>query len=142
MPGQATLEQVADATIGEIAPLVTNGTQPKLEYVSLKSGRSALIRSEITIPNPSVPVLVSLDLPEYQGIEACYSEFHSPTYRRDPYPNHRGAGNGRVPLRRLNACVDVRFGCRNPECREPITRRNQIWCSYACRQMLRRRAMR
>ena len=30
--------------------------------------------------------------------------------------------------------MDVRFRCRNPECREPITRRNQIWCSEACRQ--------
>ena len=30
--------------------------------------------------------------------------------------------------------MDVRFRCRNPECREPITRRNQIWSSEACRQ--------
>ena len=109
--GQETLEQVADETLREIAPVVTNGTQPKLEYVSLKSGRFALIRSEITSPNPSLPVIVSLDLREYQGLEACRSDVHSPTYRRDPYPNHRGPGNGRVPLRRLNACVDLVILC-------------------------------
>jgi hypothetical protein len=32
MPGQETLEQVADAWVRAIAPMVTNGTQPKLEY--------------------------------------------------------------------------------------------------------------
>ena len=60
MPGQATLEQVADVNLREIAKIVTDGTQPTLEYLSLKSGRSALIRSEITTADPSVPVLVSL----------------------------------------------------------------------------------
>ena len=60
MPGQETLEQVAEANLAAMASLVTNGTQPKLEYVSLKSGRSALIRAEMTTADPSVPVLVSL----------------------------------------------------------------------------------
>jgi hypothetical protein len=47
MPGQETLEQVADKSVRATAP----GKQPKLgEYVSLKSGRSALIRWEIPPP--------------------------------------------------------------------------------------------
>ena len=58
-PGQETLEQAAQATVSQLEPVVTKGTQPKLQYVTLKSGRSALIRSEITSPNPAVPVLVS-----------------------------------------------------------------------------------
>jgi hypothetical protein len=78
MPGQATLEQLADASVGEIAPLVTNGTQPKLEYVSLKSGRSALIRSEITPANPSIPVLVSLEFLNIKGSKLVIANFTAP----------------------------------------------------------------
>ena len=59
-PGQETLEQAAQATVSQLAPIVTQGTQPKLQYVTLKSGRSALIRSEIKSPNPAIPALVSL----------------------------------------------------------------------------------
>jgi len=77
-PGQETLEQVAEANLGEIAPLVTNGTQPKLEYVSLQSGRSALIRSEITPPNPSVPVLVSLVYLDVKGSKVVAVTFTAP----------------------------------------------------------------
>ncbi len=78
MPGQETLEQAAEATAREIAPMVTNGTQPKLEYVSLKSGRSALIRSEITPPNPSIPVLVSLEFLNIKGSKLVAVTFTAP----------------------------------------------------------------
>ena len=77
MPGQ-TLEQVAEATIGEIAPIPTNGTQPKLGYVSLKSGRSALIRSEITTADPSAPVLVSLEFLNIKGSKVVAVAFTAP----------------------------------------------------------------
>ena len=60
IPGQTTLEQVAGASVQQLAPLVAKGTQPKLEYPSLISSRMAVIRSEITTPNPSIPALVSL----------------------------------------------------------------------------------
>ncbi len=78
VPGQGTLEQVAEANLREIAPLETNGTQPKLEYVSLKSGRSAFIRSEITLPNPSVPVLVSLVYLKIKGSKQVAVTFGAP----------------------------------------------------------------
>ncbi len=32
----------------------------------------------------------------------------------------------------------ARFLCLNSECRAPITRRNQFWCSAACEQAVRR----
>ena len=78
MLGQATLEQAAEATVGAMASLVTNGTQPKLEYVSLKSGRSALIRSEITTADPSVPVLVSLAYLNIKGSKLVAVTFTAP----------------------------------------------------------------
>ena len=78
MPGQETLEQVADEEVREIAPLVTSGTQPKLEYVSLKSGRSALIRSVMTSPNPSVPVVVSLTYVNIKGLKLVGVAFTAP----------------------------------------------------------------
>jgi hypothetical protein len=76
MPGQ-TLEQAAEATIGKIAPMVINGTQPKLGYVSLKSGRSALIRAEITV-DPSVPILVSLVYLNIKGSKLVEVTFTAP----------------------------------------------------------------
>ena len=78
MPGQATLEQVAEANLAAMASLVTNGTQPKLEYVSLKSGRSALIRSEVTTADPSVPVLVSLVYLNIRGSKQVAVTFTAP----------------------------------------------------------------
>ena len=76
--GQETLEQAADETLREIAPVVTNGTQPKLEYVSLKSGRFALIRSEITSPNPSLPAIVSLTYVNIKGLKLVGVTFTAP----------------------------------------------------------------
>ena len=78
MPGQETLEQVADKAVRATAPVVTNGTQPKLEYVSLKSGRSALIRSEIPPLNPSVPVRVSLEYLNIKGLKLVVVMFRAP----------------------------------------------------------------
>lgn len=77
MPGQETLEQVADKAVRATAPVVTNGTQPKLEYVSLKSGRSALIRSEIPPLNPS-PVRVSLEYLKIKGLKLVVVMFRAP----------------------------------------------------------------
>ena len=78
MPGQETLEQVAEANLAAMASLVTNGTQPKLEYVSLKFGRSALIRSEVTTADPSVPVLVSLGYLNIKGSKQVAVTFTAP----------------------------------------------------------------
>ena len=78
MPGQETLEQVAEANLAAMASLVTNGTQPKLEYVSLKSGRSALIRAEMTTADPSVPVLVSLVYLNIKGSKQVAVTFTAP----------------------------------------------------------------
>jgi len=58
--GHYTLEQVGDASVQQMAPLVAAGSQSKIEYVNLKAGRTAIMRSEIKIANPSVPLLVSL----------------------------------------------------------------------------------
>ena len=78
MSSQETLEQLADETVRAMAPVVTNGTQPKLEYVSLKSGRSALIRSEMPPLNPSVPVRVSLQYLNIKGLKLVVVMFRAP----------------------------------------------------------------
>ena len=67
LPGQMTLEQIAEATVQQISPMVAAGTQPKLEYTSRKSGKVALIESEIKPPNPSVPTVVSLAYVNLRG---------------------------------------------------------------------------
>jgi hypothetical protein len=50
----------------------------RLEYVSLKSGRSALIRSEITTADPSTPVLVSLVYLNIKGSKVVAVTFTAP----------------------------------------------------------------
>ena len=75
---ETTLEQAADEEVRAMAPIVTNGTRPKLDYLSLKSGRSALIRSEITPPNPSIPVLVSLEYLNIKGSKLVTVAFTAP----------------------------------------------------------------
>ena len=50
-----------------------------------------------------------------------------------------GSRRGWVPVHPVDEPV-VRFHCRNPECRAPITRRNQLYCSDRCRQAWLRRA--
>ena len=78
MPSPLTLEQVADKAVRAAAPVEINGTQPKLEYVSLKSGRSALIRAEMTTADPSVPVLVSLVYLNIKGSKQVAVTFTAP----------------------------------------------------------------
>jgi hypothetical protein len=77
-PAQETLEQAADLTVSQLGPVVTKGTQPKLQYLSLKSGRSAMIRSEITTANPSFPVLVSLAYLSLKGSKLVVVTFTVP----------------------------------------------------------------
>lgn len=76
--GNPTIEQVADATVKQTAPLVASGTQPKLEYIMIKSGKLAVIRSIITPPNPSVPTLVSIEYLSIHGGKASAISFTAP----------------------------------------------------------------
>ena len=78
MPSPLTLEQVADKAVRAAAPVEINGTQPKLEYVSLKSGRSALVRWEIPPLSPSIPVRVSLQYLKVKGSKLVVVMFRAP----------------------------------------------------------------
>jgi len=77
-PGQLTVEQAANATVQQLAPMVAAGTQPKLEYISLNSGKVAVVRSEIKPPNPSVPTLVSLAYLALKGTKLAIVTFTAP----------------------------------------------------------------
>jgi hypothetical protein len=59
VPGGMDLDQIAAASIQQLAPVVVAGTQPKLEYITGKAGKIAHVRSELRTPNPSVPTLIS-----------------------------------------------------------------------------------
>jgi hypothetical protein len=77
-PGQPTLEQIASATVQQLSPMVASGTQSKLEYLSFKAGRTALIRSEIKSNNPSIPALVSLLYLNLKGSKLAAVTFTAP----------------------------------------------------------------
>ena len=70
-----TLEQIANSSVQQISTMVANGTQPKLEYITLKSGKTALIRSEIKTPNPAVPNLISLAYVSVKGSKLAVVTF-------------------------------------------------------------------
>lgn len=77
-PGQVTLEQIAEATVQQISPMVAAGTQPRLEYHPLNSGNVAVIRSEIKPPNPTVPALVSFAFLNLKGSRLAAVTFTAP----------------------------------------------------------------
>lgn len=60
LPGPGNLEQIATATVKQIAPAVAAGTQPQLTYITTKAGKVARIRSEIKTANTSMPALASM----------------------------------------------------------------------------------
>src|SRR5438270_2325124 len=74
-PAQVTLEQIADASVQQLKQLVAAGTEPKLEYVTLKAGKAAIIRSEVKSPNPSVPTYVSFGYLVMKGSNMCVVTF-------------------------------------------------------------------
>ncbi len=74
-PAGITLEQIADASVQQMKQLVAPGTEPKLEYVTLKVGKAAFIRSEIKSPNPAVPTYVSLAYLVMKGSKMCVITF-------------------------------------------------------------------
>ena len=69
------------------------------------------------------------------GRKYCSDRCRGRAQRHQPYtgPNRRW-----TPLHPVDEPA-IRFRCANPECREPIYQRNQIWCSAACKQAVRRR---
>ena len=72
---EVTLEQIADASVQQLKQLVAAGTEPKLEYVTLKAGKAAIIRSEVKSPNPSVPTYVSFGYLVMKGSNMCVVTF-------------------------------------------------------------------
>jgi hypothetical protein len=77
--GQALpLEQVAAATVAQITPAVAPGTQPRLDYVTAKSGKLALIRSEMKPQSPTIPELVSLLYITVNGQKSAAVAFTAP----------------------------------------------------------------
>jgi hypothetical protein len=72
-----TLEQVAGATLSQIAPVVAAGTQPKIEYPEVPSGKLALIRSEIKPPNLATS-LASLAYLRVKGQRLAIITFTAP----------------------------------------------------------------
>jgi len=76
--GRGTLEQIADVTKSQLEPVVTKGTKPAIQYVTLKSGKAARIRSEITSADPSVPALVSLAYLTLKGSQLVVVTFTTP----------------------------------------------------------------
>ena len=65
------------------------------------------------------------------GLKYCSHRCAKRAQRRQPYTGTRNW----TPTHPVDEPV-VRYRCRNPECREPIYRRNQIYCSAACKQGL------
>jgi len=63
------------------------------------------------------------------GLKYCSHRCAKRAQRRQPYTGTRNW----TPTHPVDEPV-VRYRCRNPECREPIYRRNQIYCSAACKQ--------
>lgn len=77
MPVPLTLEQVADANVSQIAPIVAAGTQPKLDYVDAKSGKIALIRYELK-PQDPVPEIVCFAYVCVKGQRMAVATFGAP----------------------------------------------------------------
>lgn len=73
-----TLEQIAEASVQQIKPMVAAGTAPKLEYPSLGSDKTALIRSEIKPADPAMGNLVSLGYVKLKGSTMAVVTFTAP----------------------------------------------------------------
>jgi len=58
-PPSATLEEVVNFSLQQDESIKAPGTKPKAEYLTLKSGRTALITLEIKPANPASPNTVS-----------------------------------------------------------------------------------
>jgi hypothetical protein len=75
--------------------------------------------------------------PDRVGVKYCSPRCAKRAQRHQPYTGDRKW----TPTHPVDDPV-VRYRCRNPDCREPIYRRNQIYCSAKCKQAWRRQQAR
>src|SRR5204863_8189426 len=78
LPPLFTLESAASDVVRQITPMVVPGTQPKLAYQTVKSGKVAVIRSEIRPANSNIPALVSLGYLGVKGSKLAVVTFTAP----------------------------------------------------------------
>jgi hypothetical protein len=79
LPGTATIEQIADSAVQQMAGMVAKGTKAGVEYVNWSGGKMAIVRAEIQPPNPTMPNLVSLAYVNIKGSKLASVTFTAPS---------------------------------------------------------------